>query len=655
MRSLFFFFLAIVITLLSTSCSKNSPGGDGPNPPVQTENFRITDIEIPAIINRQKSADVEIKSKGFKLGDVILINSIDNPSSAYTVQIKSIQSNHVIIQLPESIEDGRYRLIAQRETKTQTLANTVFNTVLRTNIPDQANKTVKGVVHVNGVGVADVVVSDGYDVAKTDQNGVYYLNSNKRIGYVFVSVPGNYEVTAMNGNLPQFYKSLYGNPNIVETIDFELTPVNNENHIMLTMADFHLANRNNDIAQFQSGFLTDVNNLIASYKAAGKKVYGLTLGDLTWDLYWYSNNFALPQYVDQINKVDKIPIFNLIGNHDYDPYFTSDWLAENAYRKTLGPTYYSFNIGRVHYIVLDNTEWINTGGGSGIVGERNYNGTISDEQMAWLAKDLAMVESSTPIVLASHIQLHNAPNATGAIPSYRISNGAQLVSELSRFEEVHILSGHTHINYKVPRNDKVIEHNTAAVSATWWWTGRSGAAGNQIAPDGSPSGYGVWEMNGNDIKWFYKSIGYENNYQFRTYDLNNVHISADTYLPNANSQHRAMLNQYAFNFANANTNNEVLINVWGYDPQWTISVTENGNPLTVERIMSRDPLHIISYSMMRLNANATPTFNSANTSHMFKVQASAPNTSLNVTVTDRFGNVYSESMTRPKSFNYSMK
>src|SRR5690606_6943925 len=204
-------------------------------------------------INRQQNADIENKTKGVKLGEVIIINTKNTSSSVVITQNTIIQSDHVIIQLPESSVQGRDTLIAKRETRTQTLANTVFNTVLRTNIPDQANKTVKGVVHVNGLGVADVVVSDGYDVAKTDQNGVYYLNSNKRIGYVFVSVPGNYEVTAMNGNLPQFYKSLYGNTNIVETIDFELTPVNNENHIMLTMADFHLANRNNDIAQFQSG------------------------------------------------------------------------------------------------------------------------------------------------------------------------------------------------------------------------------------------------------------------------------------------------------------------------------------------------------------------------------------------------------------------
>ena len=36
--------------------------------------------------------------------------------------------------------------------------------------------------------------------------------------------------------------------------------------------------------------------------------------------------------------------------------------------------------------------------------------------------------------------------------------------------------------------------------------------------------------------------------------------------------------------------NTVFINVWNYDPEWTISVTENGRPLEVTRVWHRDPL-----------------------------------------------------------------
>jgi hypothetical protein len=64
------------------------------------------------------------------------------------------------------------------------------------------------------------------------------------------------------------------------------------------MADFHLARRTNDLKQF-AACCTDINNLINSYQASGVKVYGLTLGDLTWDRFWYSNNFTLDHYIPE--------------------------------------------------------------------------------------------------------------------------------------------------------------------------------------------------------------------------------------------------------------------------------------------------------------------------------------------------------------------
>ena len=61
-------------------------------------------------------------------------------------------------------------------------------------------------------------------------------------------------------------------------------------------------------------------------------------------------------------------IFNIMGNHDNDPYCAGDWIAENKFREVVGPTYYSFNLGSIHYVVLDNVEYINTGGSQGVIG-----------------------------------------------------------------------------------------------------------------------------------------------------------------------------------------------------------------------------------------------------------------------------------------------
>jgi len=43
------------------------------------------------------------------------------------------------------------------------------------------------------------------------------------------------------------------------------------------------------------------------------------------------------------------------------------------------------------------------------------------------------------------------------------------------------------------------------------------------------------------------------------------------------------------------------------------------------------------------------------TYNIFRVTANSPTSTLNIKVTDRFGNVYTETMTRPKELTYDMK
>ncbi|HMR83874.1 MAG TPA: calcineurin-like phosphoesterase family protein [Niabella sp.] len=522
-------------------------------------------------------------------------------------------------------------------------------------IPDKAGMNVKGIVHANGSGIPNVVVSDGIAMTKTDAQGIYYLASSKVNPYVFISIPGNYEVSSERG-IPRFFQSLNLAASVVETKSFQLTPVDNANHVVLAMADLHLANRNNDISQFETGFIKDANDVIKSYKDRGVKVYGLTLGDLTWDTYWYTSRYFLDDYLSVMNKLDT-SVFNIMGNHDNDPYYANDSQAEQTFKRTIGPSYYSFNLGKVHYVVLDNVEYINTGGTQGSIGDRSYNGKVVSTQMEWLKKDLATISKDTPVVVAMHIQLNNRPtlNASGQPTStLRLSNSSELLAAFNGFSNIHILTGHVHINYAWENTAAIMEHNTGAVCATWWWTGKSGYAGNHICKDGSPGGYGIWEINDKDIKWKYKGIGCDQDYQFRAYDLNKCHITAAAYAPNSTD---VLLKTYAGEYANENNNNEVLINVWGFDEKWKIEITEEGVPLTVSRVDVKDPLHIISYEAFRLNDNATPTseFATTNSAHMFKVTASNATSTLVIKVTDRFGRVYTENMQRPKALTYSMK
>src|SRR5690606_8055995 len=150
---------------------------------------------------------------------------------------------------------------------------------------------------------------------------------------------------------------------------------------------------------------------------------------------------------------------------------------------------------------------------------------IITDQITWLKRDLATItDKSTPIVIAMHIHLHTNPSLTGTqeeTTSYRISNASEFINALNGFTTVHILTGHTHINYNIERDitPSIMEHNTAAVCATWWWTGNVGYAGNHICKDGAPGGYAIWEIDGKQLKWAYKGTGHAIDYQFRAYDL----------------------------------------------------------------------------------------------------------------------------------------
>jgi len=638
------------------SCTKKSdPLPDKEEEEEADGGIKLIGASVPAYLDVQKESEIRIDGQGFKTGDKIVLKSQTVTSREYTIDIKSVSNEFVTFILPESLLADRYRISAKRGASNATIGITTLNIVFNATIPDKEGMTIKGVVYSAGVGIPNVVVSDGFEVTKTDSKGIYYLPSTKKSSYVFVSIPGNYEV-ATEGSAPLFFNRLTKAAATVEIQDFSLTPVNNDKHVLLALGDMHLANRNNDIEQFQKGFLTDVNKTIQSFQGTGTKVYGLTLGDMTWDGYWYSNNYGLQNYRSQMNDI-KTTVFSVMGNHDNDPYVSGDWYAEDKFRNILGPTYYSFNLGKVHYIVLDNTEYINTGGTLGTVGSRNYEATIVADQMDWLKKDLATIEDkNTPIVIAMHIQLGKNPGVSGdgqSAPSYRLTNATEFVDALTGFSAVQLLTGHTHINYRIEYSSSLMEHNTGAVCATWWWTGKNGYAGNHICKDGSPGGYGVWEIENRDLKWYYKSINYDKNYQFRAYDLNEVHITQAKHAPKSTTSE---VNKYAAEYANKNSNNEILINVWGHDSKWKVEVFEGGQPLLITRVSVLDPLHIISYETQRLNVNAVPTadFVTSKTAHMFKAKASNATNPLEIKVTDRFGNVYTETMTRPKPFTYLM-
>ena len=573
---------------------------------------------------------------------------------SYVCPIVNTSSDSFTVRLADGCETGYYKVFVKRDARKKSFGRIYINIVEDIDFKPDAGTTVYGIVSSAGVGVENVVVSDGAEVTVTNEKGIYQLKSAKKWGYVFISVPSGYEVPSV-GVLPQFHRALKNSADVVERADFKLEKVDGQDSYKIFMlGDMHLANRTGDLGQFAQ-FTSDLTDYMTRHK--GEKMYALTLGDMTWDLYWYSNSYYFPQYLNTVNsQIKNLQIFHTMGNHDNDFQTRSDYDAAVKYVDQICPTYYSFNIGKVHYVVMDDIDCSTHDGTE----YRNYVKSLSAEQLDWLAKDLSHVAKTTPVVVAMHAQVFY-PTTSGFKIDHDQVNTLRLFDILDGYT-VRFVTGHTHKLFNVTPDAPIVdghnfrEYNSGSVCASWWWSGNL-TPGIHIGTDGTPGGYGIWDVTGTDFQCLYKSTGWPEEYQFRSYDLNNVHFSmAD--VPLMPSDISASVKNAYMQYVNAypqNNDNEVLINIWNWNSDWTLSVVdENRKTLPYTEVWAYDPLHIAALSVKRFNnagLKSTPSFITDKFTHFFKVKADDADTDLVITVKDEFGNEWTENMQRPKAFS----
>lgn len=573
---------------------------------------------------------------------------------SYVCPIVNTSSDSFTVRLADGCETGYYKVFVKRDARKKSFGRIYINIVEDIDFKPDAGTTVYGIVSSAGVGVENVVVSDGAEVTVTNEKGIYQLKSAKKWGYVFISVPSGYEVPSV-GVLPQFHRALKNSADVVERADFKLEKVDGQDSYKIFMlGDMHLANRTGDLGQFAQ-FTSDLTDYMTRHK--GEKMYALTLGDMTWDLYWYSNSYYFPQYLNTVNsQIKNLQIFHTMGNHDNDFQTRSDYDAAVKYVDQICPTYYSFNIGKVHYVVMDDIDCSSYDGSTSC----NYVKSLSAEQLDWLAKDLSHVAKTTPVVVAMHAQVFY-PTTSGFKIDHDQVNTLRLFDILDGYT-VRFVTGHTHKLFNVTPDAPIVdghnfrEYNSGSVCASWWWSGNL-TPGIHIGIDGTPGGYGIWDVTGTDFQCLYKSTGWPEEYQFRSYDLNNVHFSmAD--VPLMPSDISASVKNAYMQYVNAypqNNDNEVLINIWNWNSDWTLSVVdENRKTLPYTEVWAYDPLHIAALSVKRFNnagLKSPPSFITYKFTHFFKVKADDADTDLVITVKDEFGNEWTENMQRPKAFS----
>lgn len=644
--------LAMLLTLLvAAGCmlfSSCNEAAEAPLPqlPDKSHFFFPSAIDV----EREGECSFTMSSGALQTGDLLFL---EQKGQLKPCTITHIADSDFKLRIPASVASGTYDIRLKRgESASKIIGRITFNIVDCIIRPD-AGTTIYGTVSTPEGPVEGVQVSDGVNIVLTDSKGVYQLKSDKAGGFVFITVPSGYE-PAVDGVFPLHYRPLTQAPAVPENASFTLRKVNQTNCTLLLLGDMHLANRakganasNADNTQFKT-----VAKDICSYAAsASKPVYALTLGDMTWDLYWYDCAFSPSDYRTFINsQLSGLILYNTIGNHDNDMNAVGQRAAKSPYTSSVAPPYYSFNIGAVHCVVLDNVDCEKYVGGGDKNRDNARDGLVYDLQLEWLAKDLAYVAPGTPVIASLHVPLFNdvAPQ-TAKIREY-----SQRVIDAFKGHDVQFMTGHTHRNYNVMPGDSgnsagATERNVGAVCGDWWWSGAK-TPGTLLAPDGTPSGYGVWTLSGTSLTYLYKSVGQPEIHQFRAYDLNRISFSESNIeggVP-ANPSLRKEFNRMIADYTGVR-NNRILVNVWNWNSRWTIDIrTADGRKLTPTKVSAYDPLHIQANVFKRWTATSTsiPIGSTSLSHHFFQATAPDADTDIDITVTDEYGHTFKDRLVR---------
>ena len=526
--------------------------------------------------------------------------------------------------------------------------------------------TVKGLVYGGGSkALAGVVISDGLLCVQTDENGYFEIDSDlSRTKFITASIPSGYSAPTDENGLPIFYHRVTDEERANEMVQhtFEFYPVANnpERYTLIVGADPQPRARSAgyDNIAYHSLDMCEDFYLDMKEKAAtitDRNVYGMMLGDLV-----HENMNLFTNYVAGLKTLG-FPMFNILGNHDNDYTAKNDTEGRRKYEEYLGPTYYSLNIGKQHYVVLDNLIMKIRSSDNSL---RDYDQGLTDEVWQWLQNDLQYVDRSTTIMVAAH-----SPMFMGIDMSERSKHTqghrTDYAALLSKYAKVHAWAGHAHttFNYVYPEssNLKNIEVHTVARSTGELWT-------NEYAINGTPRGYTVVEVDGDEISWYFKPTLYQRNgftgqtdpqpeYKYRDYDFDEngeAKMRKDGAKLTESYQMKVYKpgqyhNSYDEMIAGNAANKYVYVNVFLWDDKWE---KPKYNGATMSKLGHKEAYclatyeitnHYYSYGYKLASGNEYGPGNN-NIHTIFRIYEPNPKGNGTITVVDRFGNEYSQTI-----------
>lgn len=416
-------------------------------------------------------------------------------------------------------------------------------------------------------GIRGVLVSDGLNVVKTDSRGRYTLplpsTSEEIAGLsIFVTEPDGYDVPVDENNIPQFYyvHKPAGSPANVRGEPFRyggLEPtgplpaaINFPMVRTKKLRRFKIA-VSGDTQTYSNVELGYLRDTLAKELAARDDLEAVIIeGDVMGD------DLSLFGRFKEVMSLARVPQYYVAGNHDLDFDAGDDDHSFDTFRREWGPEYYSFEIGDVHFVVLDdvkypctpeedNLDGLHGNGNQCDTPETNptYNGVITERQIAWLRNNLALVPKNKLVVLNMHIPIYsfidqnlarqmvdNVVELYEAVGCERSDDGKTFRPEDCE-RPLLALSGHTHTNEQIRPGEtfegweEILDSGllppgravgaapfpqiVVGASAGAWW---SGDFDNEVIPEswqrlGAPRGYYIFEFDGNRYEDTFKATG----------------------------------------------------------------------------------------------------------------------------------------------------
>lgn len=381
-------------------------------------------------------------------------------------------------------------------------------------------------------GLADVRVSNGLDVVTTDAEGRYEIDVGDK-AIVFVTKPRNY-ATPVNGHmLPQFYyiHQSDGSPEGLRYLGIEPTgPLPEEINFPLVKrveADRFEAILFADTQPQTERELDYIRDDVVAELVGTEAAFGMTMGDILFD-----DLSMFPRYNALIAQIG-VPWYNVPGNHEINFDATDDEYSLETFKRFFGPPYYAFEYADALFVVLDNIEYKGNGEADpgDVRGNGGYEASLTQHQLQWLENELSHVDQDRLVFIATHAPLGSESG------SYATKNRERLFELLAGRPNLYSVAGHTHTTDHVYFGEEegfsgpgTFHHHVLATVSGSWWSGPFDERGVAISDqrDGTPNGYHILEVDGEDLAVRFKGAGKPADYQMRImFDVAHHQLRAD--------------------------------------------------------------------------------------------------------------------------------